>query len=747
MHPHSALRIELCILLAGFMSGSAALAAPEPPQIAVCPPSPCTVVGGKFERRWGGHIQNAYAHDPTPSIAWVLEDGGRIRRTTNGGSNWADQETPPCVQNVLRSASFLGAVPRRGFAVGDNGWVLKTTDGGGHWDTVSQHFYPDTTGSPAELWDVFFIDQNVGWIAGNHLIRKTTDGGCTWQDAQLVASGGASINMGEFYSMQFAVSGTQFVGLAAGEPGWIARTTDAMNGGLDWQLTFDLCSLGIGWLCSPCTGPECDEFEIWDVEFFPTSSPYTAEALAVGGFGNQCGQILHGINGGASWTQEFSSCDPCIASTCPCDGFRPPTLYGVTTYADKRAVASGYGATLYERNIGCTPPVWDLTDGLVSPVTITIPLLGVDGNGAGGGAGIAFAVGGFGSIGKSTDSGATWTVQQGDVVQPSGQHMRIGDCFFKDASVGWVAGQRLRVSKSTDGGRTFVEKSLVPASGLSLSSIEFNTAVTRGVAVGAPDPNGFAKILESHDGSGEVWSDAAVSPAGVTAGKHLNDAAYAGQDGQGNDHFWAVGNDGFVLHSSNGGALFTQVAMTGVPTSGLVLRGVGFFNLDDGLVVGYRGSSAAVYRVENATTTPSWTPVLIDAAVSAVSLENVAASGTRANAVGRKSVAGGEKALVLQWNGTGLVEAAVPELSYCKAEALIGYLWDVEFVPGSNEIYAAGDCGRMLWFNGTAWQEVKSGTSKPITGMSFVSPTVGFLVGGNDAEPGGGTSVIMALKP
>lgn len=56
--------------------------------------------------------------------------------------------------------------------------VLKTIDGGNNW---SQN---QLSGSP-ELTAVYFINENIGYIAGEGVIFSTIDGGNTWQDENI----------------------------------------------------------------------------------------------------------------------------------------------------------------------------------------------------------------------------------------------------------------------------------------------------------------------------------------------------------------------------------------------------------------------------------------------------------------------------------------------------------------------------------------------------------------------------------
>ena len=98
-----------------------------------------------------------------------------------------------------------------GWAVGRSGTILKTTNGGNEWlnlTTVNFHHF----------YSVHFINNSIGWIAGNRII-KTTDGGETWF---------IQYPTGDIESIHFV---DENHGWAVGDGGTILKTT---NGGENW---------------------------------------------------------------------------------------------------------------------------------------------------------------------------------------------------------------------------------------------------------------------------------------------------------------------------------------------------------------------------------------------------------------------------------------------------------------------------------------------------------------------------------
>ncbi len=100
----------------------------------------------------------------------AVGNSGKIIKTTNGGTNWIEQNSN--TTGVLYSLSF---VPKGtlsyGFATGWNGKILKSTDGGANW-------YSQPSGTTKTLYGVHFVNQNTGYAVGeNGVILKTTNGG------------------------------------------------------------------------------------------------------------------------------------------------------------------------------------------------------------------------------------------------------------------------------------------------------------------------------------------------------------------------------------------------------------------------------------------------------------------------------------------------------------------------------------------------------------------------------------------
>src|SRR5262249_15107579 len=99
-------------------------------------------------------LEDVYALDS--SHVWAVGSTGTI--DFYNGTSWATQTSP--VSNNLTGVWLVDA--NNGWIAGDGGKILKTTDGGTNWSTVS---------SPAgatNLKGVTFVDSTHGWISGDN---------------------------------------------------------------------------------------------------------------------------------------------------------------------------------------------------------------------------------------------------------------------------------------------------------------------------------------------------------------------------------------------------------------------------------------------------------------------------------------------------------------------------------------------------------------------------------------------------
>lgn len=152
---------------------------------------------------------------------WVAGDSGTILRTTNGGVSWMNQSVG--ISETIVDIFMLNERWGWGVAPWYNDtaiytYILSTTNGGNTWE--NRYWEGDF------LTSVYFGDSLVGWAgSGMSRIYRTTDGGATWVEAEIVPGPFARFPVTnlKFYSPRygFAMGGRiEIVGVV-----W--RTTDA----------------------------------------------------------------------------------------------------------------------------------------------------------------------------------------------------------------------------------------------------------------------------------------------------------------------------------------------------------------------------------------------------------------------------------------------------------------------------------------------------------------------------------------
>ena len=244
------------------------------------------------------------------------------------------------IEGMLQDVYFMD--DQNGLVVGDGGLMLKTSDGGKTWEKVEVDMRPPGAGQrpggggggppgggfgrggPAPLYNIYFVDENVGYITGGRgTILKTEDGGKTW--ARKMARSDTPGRGGRRGGIRANLMGIQMInettGFIAGSENTILKTTD---GGETWVGSSERARVGETrnnleniWFVSSTTG--------WVIGSFGTLL-HTADGgenweKRDPGFDNNlfgiyfldentgwiCGQeglILHTTDGGATWNQQ-----------------------------------------------------------------------------------------------------------------------------------------------------------------------------------------------------------------------------------------------------------------------------------------------------------------------------------------------------------------------------------------------------------------------------------------------------------
>ena len=151
---------------------------------------------------------------------WMTGESGLLRKTTDGGSSWADQ-TNPFTGTTQRLESVYFADRSIGWvAAGSSGKILGTTNGGMNWAEQA-------SGTTEWLYSVYFIDASTGWAAGGSAMLKTTNGGKNWMN-QTLPSGVFALRTVHFFNA--------LNGFAAGGTGGSSVVIRSTDGGVSWAV-------------------------------------------------------------------------------------------------------------------------------------------------------------------------------------------------------------------------------------------------------------------------------------------------------------------------------------------------------------------------------------------------------------------------------------------------------------------------------------------------------------------------------
>jgi photosystem II stability/assembly factor-like uncharacterized protein len=401
-----------------------------------------TTNGGETWTRqdYDGAIWLEDVHLSSTTTGGAVGEGGTILRTTDGGLTWSSQLSG--TTSYLRSVSFSS--DSVGIAVGFE-VVLRTSNAGSTWITagptwsalaVSLHhsdlgfavagsqiyrtansgetWNEASSGSAEAVYGIAFADENIGIGVGQATIFRSSDGGTTWTTSQITGL----LNDVNFADSQngTAVGGTGVAGI-------IHRTTDA----------------GITWI------PQGMTSGLNAVRHIDT-----LHGTIVG----EGGTVLHTTDGGASWIPQASGTtislwgvDFVNADTGIIVGGTAPStvivlrttnggeswltvpspaqsaLYDVAFANDSTAVAVGWeGIILRTSDGGAT---WSIqANGTAS--WLSAAEFGPDGISG-------VAVGSFGTILRTTDAGLTWASQSG----PTNQFQ---ECISDTKSSSWIIG-------------------------------------------------------------------------------------------------------------------------------------------------------------------------------------------------------------------------------------------------------------------------------------------------------------------
>lgn len=257
---------------------------------------------------------------------------GHVVYSDDLGKSWVQASVP--VSTDLVAVTFVGA--RHGWAVGHGGVVIRSSDGGANWEKLVdgerlsrmavEHYEslaasrPTTEvsraleqakavasdGSTKALLDVFFMNENVGFIVGAfNRIFRTTDGGRNWTPWMERTDNARELH---FYSIRgsggrMLLTGEQgMVWEISGENGSFKAKPTPYKGTLFGSLVSGSDLLVFGMRGSVFRS--VDEGRTWTKLSIPEQGGITGGVVLDGRrvvLANQTGKILVSDDGGASF--------------------------------------------------------------------------------------------------------------------------------------------------------------------------------------------------------------------------------------------------------------------------------------------------------------------------------------------------------------------------------------------------------------------------------------------------------------
>ncbi len=430
-------------------------------------------------------LYDVFFHDAqngwTAGGNWNL---ARLLRTNNGGTSWTAHSGMPAYDGdaiELRSVYFVNE--NIGWIAGGNDLTMKTTNGGNSWQPIDWTW----TSYETNPRSIFFTDEDNGWIVGKYILH-TLDGGNQWEE-QKKTPGGLIL----YYQSIWATDADHAFVVGPGSD--IYQTNDS----------------GDNWI-KKTSGPTND---FYDVFFINTNTGWVVGEDYL---------LMKTTDGGTNWDSYYYNVDGLRFTSIH---FFNKNIGWATGNMYEGAYLNGVVFKSEDEGYSWKP----LTTFFRStPQSIFF----VDEN-------MGWLVGDNALIQKTTDGGENWVSQDNPFSRTDQQFESV---FFYDTNKGWIAGgNNGKILYTSNGGTSWSEQ--VSGTTEWLGSVFFLNADT-GWCVGG---NNFSSgiILNTTNG-GESW--------GIQTDSlefKLNSVIFADIN-----RGWAAGNDGGIVKTIDGGTNWTQ---------------------------------------------------------------------------------------------------------------------------------------------------------------------------------------------
>jgi len=454
-----------------------------------------TTDGGKdwIEIETGNILPLKAVYFVDADTGFVVGEDGIVLRTTDGGENWDIRKMDSYIgfylDDIFRFTEITFTDKQTGWIIGESYYgnqIYKTTDCGITWLWNTMATKPNVN----SLKDICFIDTRTGFITGETVFLKTTNGGNTWQrntvggDNQSIfftdSLNGIIVGGGEYVSIIKTTDGGKF---------WTESDSNEINGFLKVRFA----DKNTGWVIGTdgLINKTTDSGETWiaerEKEYNLTSLHFINENI--GWSVGVDGVILHTETGGATWIKQNEEDSLLLLSVYAIDN---DNVFAVGAILKGLSIYDRIGVMLRTTNGGesWTKQTYDFLGGFNSVVFTNdscgwIAVIG-------------------GRILKTSDGGEGW-----ENVLIAEDWRTFEEIQFYNDSIGWISEYGGNsIFKSINGGKNWTELEIDTT--LSITSFYFVNE-NNGWAVG--DYNGKFNVLKTDNG-GHTWLPIGTTPIG-----------------------------------------------------------------------------------------------------------------------------------------------------------------------------------------------------------------------------------------
>ncbi len=204
----------------------------------------------------------------------AIGTGATMLYTENMGATWIINYYPADISRSVNLNAIQFVDSDLGFVAGDNSTLIKTVNGGQSWKSV-------VDSGDVNFLDVFFINEQTGFMTKRDSVMKTTDGGLNWISTCLCHS---SYYFFPKY-LHFINDSTGFIGNTGGL--YYFKTT---NAGATWD--------------SVAITPAIEGFGLWAIKFLDENTGFITGS--VDNSSSNTNYILRTSDGGATWQEVYT---------------------------------------------------------------------------------------------------------------------------------------------------------------------------------------------------------------------------------------------------------------------------------------------------------------------------------------------------------------------------------------------------------------------------------------------------------